>query len=133
MKYIDIQNAAIEKYRVDICDGTKCENDWQRTHAHVRERRVCKWKQANSLESTFTLFHEIGHIETTKSWMRRAEEEFYATVWAIEELHQMGIKTPEKILKLYQNYIDREKARGIRRGGKEYPKLNLYFAKDVIC
>ena len=62
MRYLDIQKEVIEKYRIDICDGTKCENDWQRTHAHVKERRVCKWKQQNSVQSTFTLFHEIGHI-----------------------------------------------------------------------
>lgn len=29
-KYIDIQNEVIEKYRVDICDGTKCKNDYRR-------------------------------------------------------------------------------------------------------
>lgn len=125
MKYIDIQNEVIKKYRIDICDGTKCRNDWRRTHAHVKQRRVCKWKQANSLESTFTLFHEIGHIETTKSWMRRAEEEFYATEWAIIELYLRGIDTPDKIIRVYQRYIDMEKSRGIRRGGKDYAELDL--------
>lgn len=132
MKYIDIQNAVIEKYRIDICDGSKCSNDWRRTHAHVKQRRVCKWKQTNSLDSTFTLFHEIGHIETTQSWMRRAESEFYATVWAIEELYIRGIKTPDKILEKYQRYIDMEKDRGLRRGGKDYPIMDLGFVVDGL-
>lgn len=85
-KYLDIQSDIINQYNIDICDGEKCQNDWRRTHAHVKERRVCKWKCANSIQSTFALFHEIGHIETTKSKMRRAESEYYATVWAIEKL-----------------------------------------------
>ena len=125
MNYIDIQNEVIEKYKVDICDGSKCKNDWTRTHAHVKTRRVCKWKQTNSIQSTFTLFHEIGHIETTKTKMRRAESEYYATVWAIEKCDEYGLKIPPKIIKDYQDYIDREMARGIRRGGKGYGELIL--------
>ena len=125
MRYLDIQKEVIEKYRIDICDGTKCENDWQRTHAHVKERRVCKWKQQNSVQSTFTLFHEIGHVETTKSWMRRAESEYHATVWAIEKCKEYGIEVPAKTVKSYQAYIDREIDRGLRRGGRGYAKMVL--------
>ena len=84
------------------------------------ERRVCKWKKANSVQSTFTLLHEIGHIETTKSKMRRVESEYYATVWAIEKCEEYGIVIPEATIKLYQDYIDEELARGKRRGGKGY-------------
>ena len=116
-KYLKIQDEIIKKYRVDICDGTKCSNDWSRTHAHVKIRRVCKWKRANSFDSTFTLLHEVGHIETTKSKMRRCEEEFYATVWAINKCKEYGLNIPEKTLRLYQYYINMEHDRGVRRGG----------------
>ena len=126
MNYKEIQNEVIKKYRVDLCDGTRCKDgDWSRTHAHVKTRRVCKWKQANSVQSTFTLFHEIGHIETTKSGMRRAEEEYYATVWALERCKEYGIEVPAKTIREYQAYIDDEKARGLRRGGKGYADLQL--------
>lgn len=125
MKYVDIQKDVIKKYGIDICDGSKCKNDWSRTHAHVKERRVCKWKQANSVQATFTLLHEIGHIETHKSSMRRAESEYYATVWALEEARKYGIEVPAKIIDEYQEYIDMEKDRGIRRGGKAYASLQL--------
>lgn len=123
MKFVEIQNEVIEKYRIDICNGTKCSNDWRRTHAHVKERRVCKWNQSNSIASTLTLFHEIGHIETTTPSMRRCESEYYATVWAIEKLREYGIlnKVSAKQKELYQNYIYMELDRGIRRGGKGYP------------
>jgi hypothetical protein len=70
-----------------------------------------------------TLFHEIGHIENNNSKMRRCEEEYYATVWAIERMKEYGLldKVTENIKNLYQNYIYMELDRGIRRGGKGYP------------
>lgn len=126
MQYIEIQRDIIKKYNIDICHGGKCEDgDWSRTHAHVKKRRVCKWKQSNSIQSTFTLFHEIGHIMTTKSKMRRAEAEYYATMWAIEEFKKYGLVVPLKTIELYQRYIDREKERGQRRGGTGYGELKL--------
>ena len=124
-KYIAIQNEVIQKYRIDICDGTKCENDWSRTHAHIKNRRVCKWKQKNSIASTFTLFHEIGHVETTKSKMKRYEEEYHATVWAIQKCKEYGLEVLDSIVKTYQDYIDMEMDRGIRRCGNGYKRLVL--------
>ena len=114
-RYIKIQEEMIEKYRINICENSTC---WGRTHAHIRERKICKWKRVNSIKNTFTLFHEIGHIETTKSGMRRCEEEYYATAWAIEKFKEYGLKVPEDVIELYQDYINREHDRGIRRGGK---------------
>lgn len=124
-KFTNIQNEVIRKYNIDICDGTKCANDWSRTHAHVKTRRVCKWKQANSIVSTFTLFHEIGHIATTIPSFRRAESEYYATLWALDKCAEYGLKVPEKIVNDYQRYIDMEKERGIRRGGTNYSTMSL--------
>lgn len=123
MKYTDIQNEIIKKYRIDICDGSKCAEDWSRTHAHPKKRRVCKWKQSNSIASTLTLFHEVGHIENNNSKMRRCEEEYAATVWAINELKKYGVldKVTEKSKRLYQDYIFTELDRGLRRGGNNYP------------
>lgn len=124
--YKDIQDEVIKKYRIDLCDGTKCKDgDWSRMHAHVKTRRVCKWKRASSIQSTFDLFHEIGHIETTTSSMRRCEAEYYATIWAIRQCHQYGLIIPEKIIEDYQKYIDEERARGLRRGGTAYGRLKL--------
>lgn len=125
MKYTEIQDEVVKKYGIDLCDGSKCKNDWSRMHAHVKERRVCKWKQKNSLRATFDLFHEIGHIMTTKSSMRRCEEEYYATVWAIETCKNYGLVVPENIIRIYQDYIDMEMERGIRRGGNNYIRLVL--------
>ena len=133
MKFKEIQEAVVKQYRIDLCDGTRCDDgDWDRTHAHPKQRRVCKWKQANSIQSTFTLLHEVGHIETTKSGMRRAEEEYHATVWAIKECEKYGIDVPDKILAEYQRYIDMTEARGKRRGGTDYGNLKLPRKMRVI-
>ena len=126
-KFTEIQNDVIKRYRIDLCDGTKCKDgDWSRTHAHPKQRRVCKWKQANSIQSTFDLFHEIGHIEANRSGMRRAEEEYAATVWAIDTCREYGLYIPESIVKVYQNYIDYTTQRGKRRGGSGYGDLDLW-------
>lgn len=125
-KFEQIQQAVIEKYRVTVSDGSDCPCGWRRTHAHVKERKICKWKQANSIRSTFTLLHEVGHIETTTSSMRRCESEYFATVWAMERCTEYGLVVPKFIVERYQAYIDMEKARGLRRGGGNYGRLNLW-------
>lgn len=122
MKYTDIQNEIVQKYRITLCPDSKC---WSRTHAHIKKRTVCKWKQTNSIASTFTLFHEVGHIENNKGNMRRAEQEYFATIWAIDKFHEYGLEVPERTIEVYQAYIDMEKERGLRRGGAAYGELSL--------
>lgn len=124
MTLIEIQNEVIKKYRIDLCDGTRCKDgDRSRMHAHPKQRKVCKWKQASSIRSTFDLFHEIGHIENNTSGMRRCEEEYHATVWAIARMKEYGIadKIPGVIKADYQWYIHEELRRGLRRHGSNLP------------
>lgn len=125
MTFTEIQNEIVKKYRIDLCDGSKCEDDWGRTHAHPKKRRVCKWKAANSFVSTFTLLHEVGHIENNNGKMRRCEEEYYATTWAIEKCKEYGLAIPQATIDKYQKYIDMELARGVRRGGGGYDAHKL--------
>lgn len=123
-KFIDAQKDVVTKYNIDIDPNSPC---WSRMHAHIKERRVCKYHPKNSAQATFDLFHEIGHIETTKSNMRRCEEEYYATVWAIKKCQEYGIPIPMKTIQDYQEYIDNELARGLRRNGSGYDTdLDLY-------
>lgn len=129
-KYIDIEKEIVEKYRITLCDGSLCsDGDWSRMHAHVKQRRVCKYKFKNSIQSCFDLMHEIGHIETTKGTMRRCESEYYATVWAIQLAQDVyKLDLPESIIERYQRYINMEWDRGHRRHGTLPDKgtLNLY-------
>lgn len=120
MTYQQIQEDAIKKYRVTIDEDSKCR---KRMHAHVKERRICKWHPKNSALATFELLHEIGHVETKTSHMRRCESEYAATQWALERCKEYGVKVPEKVLKRYQDYIWRELDRGIRRKGTFLPNM----------
>ena len=122
MKYIDIQNDIVKRYRIRLRPDSDC---WGRTHAHIKQRTVCKWKQRNSVASTFALFHEIGHIVNNKGYLRRAEQEYYATVWAIDMFREYGLDVPERIIDNFQKYIDSEVRRGVRRGGTNYGDLSL--------
>lgn len=124
--FTNIQNEVIKKYHIIINTDSDC---WGRTHAHIRERKVCKWKQANGIISTFTLLHEIGHIENNNSKMRRCEQEYYATVWALNKCKEYGIQVPKATIDKYQRYIYRELDRGLQRGGLKYPsreEMNIY-------
>ena len=85
-----------------------------------------------SVRSTFTLLHEIGHCENNNSKMRRCEQEYYATQWALDKCRELGINVPDNIIKKYQSYIDMELARGLRRGGSNYPtKEEMTLVKEV--
>ena len=122
MTFTDIQREVISRYRITISERSDC---WGRMHAHVKARRICKWHPKNSIQATFDLLHEIGHIETTTGSMRRAESEYYATAWAIERCREFGLVIPQKTRDQYQRYIDMELSRGLRRGGSGYGNLTL--------
>ena len=78
------------------------------------------------MRSTFTLLHEVGHVETFKPSMRRSESEWYATIWAIDRCKEYGLEIPDSILHIYQRYIILELYRGLRRHGKGYGEMNIY-------
>lgn len=69
-------------------------------------------------ESVFDMLHEIGHIMTNKPKMKRYEEEYHATVWAIKEAKKYNLKVTKKRRQEYQNYIWNWRDSSIKRKGK---------------
>lgn len=125
----ELQDHIIKEYKMTIDEHSSCKS---RMHVHARERRICKWHPKSSALATFELLHEIGHCENNNSKMRRCEQEYYATVWALEKCEEYGIEVPQKVLDNYQRYIDMELARGLRRHGENLPskeELTLKGAK----
>lgn len=120
MNYKTLQDSIIREYRMTIETNSKC---YGRTHVHVKKRTICKWKQASSLCSTFTLLHEIGHCENNNSSMRRCEQEFYATQWALDKCKEIGLNVTDDIIKKYQRYINDERQRGINRHCYDLPSI----------
>lgn len=131
--YLEIQEEIIKKYKIVIVENSTC---WGRTHAHCDgTRRICKWKKADSVISTFELLHEIGHIMTTTKKMRRCESEYYATIWALERCKEYNIKANKRTIKSYQEYIDMELERGLKRSGTGYRTnydISNYDANEII-
>lgn len=129
-KYIELEKELISKYKILIIENSSCRS---RMHAHCDgSRRICKWSPSNSIVSLFELAHEIGHIMTKTSKMRRCESEFYATVWAIQELNNYGLQIPEKQLNAYQRYIYRELDKGLRRGGGNYLPIEELDLRNAL-
>ncbi len=123
MNFREIQNDVIQKYQIKLDPHSTC---YRRTHAHPKERRICKWIPKSSFKSTFTLFHEVGHVETKTASMRRSESEYYATCWAIDRCREYGLSIPENEIYDYQEYVLEEIRRGKRRHGGGYGVLDLY-------
>lgn len=131
--YLEMQEELIQKYKIVIVENSTC---WGRTHAHCDgTRRICKWKKEDSIISTFTLLHEIGHIMTTTSKMRRCESEYYATIWALERCKEYEIKINKRTINVYQRYIDMELERGLRKNGSMYREdydIENYNPNEII-
>ena len=124
--YKELQDKVIQDYKVIIVTDSKC---WSRTHAHCNDgtRRVCKWKQVESYPATLELFHEIGHLETDKSGMKRAEQESEATIWGINKMKEFGLPIKRKYANQYKDYVRMTFDRGVRRGLKKNIKSKLYM------
>ena len=78
-------------------------------------------------QSEWTLFaflHEIGHVKTNTITMKRCEQEFLATKWAMAEAKRIGFDVPPNYIKTYQEYILDWRERGIKCGAKTIPMIN---------
>lgn len=130
MTFKQAQDITIERYRIRLNHCSECR---ARMHAHPKKRMICKWHRKNSIQATFDLFHEIGHIETYRSGMRRCESEYEATVWALDLCKELGLDVPDKTIKKYQDYIYMERSRGIRRHAENMPsEEELDLRKEAI-
>ena len=124
MDYKEIIAWEIKNWNVYIDEHSSC---WSRMHVHVKERRICKFISKDSYSALLDLLHEIGHIETDRASMKRAESESEATLWAINRLKELGLPIKRKPLRKYKDYIRMTYDRGIRRGLQKRIKSKLYI------
>lgn len=105
------------KYKFIICD---CEIP----HCFLKEKEIyfpqnC-FKNPCSRD-VFDLLHEIGHLETNKKGMKRCEEEYYATKWAIKEMKKYNFNISLADKRIFQDYIWKWRETGIKLKGKNMP------------
>lgn len=121
----EIQNEIINKYK-DVIDLRVTTEE---AHCYVPEK-IVYINGSNFLyptnESIFDFLHEIGHIMTNTKKMKRCEEEFYATQWAIKEIKKYGLEISTKRKSEFQNYVWAWRETGMKLKGKNMPsKENL--------
>ena len=112
-------------YRCNCTAGTY-ELGHSRSHAHVKERKICLSAPPRGKASLFTLLHEIGHIVAYQadysSGVPRSLAEYNATEWAkLEMRNNLHMSVPLKITRSYNAYVRNKIARGLRRGLKKVP------------
>lgn len=119
----DLHNQLYLKYKKEmiiIFDDVP-EDDFG---SYIESKVVILPKKIKTKQSEWTLFaflHEIGHVKTNTPNMKRCEQEFYATQWAIDEARRIEFKIPKSFLYTYQEYIWKWRERGIKSRAKKIP------------
>ena len=87
MNYEEIGNKLLTIHSITLCPRADC-TCWQRPHAHVKGRKICKMDLPKSRVALFHFLHEIGHIVAKKASYEaagnRALAEYNATQWGIK-------------------------------------------------
>lgn len=84
---------------------------------HFEQKRFDK----PTSRDVFDLLHEIGHLETNKPGMKRCEEEYYATMWAIEKMKKYDFDIPQNDKAEFQEYVWKWREIGIKHKAKTIP------------
>jgi hypothetical protein len=118
---LQIQNGIIAEYRNTIHFRPTNEKG---AYCYVPERII--YLHTDSFfnptpSSLFDLLHEIGHIMTNKSGMKRCEEEYYATQWAISEMKKYDYMISDKRKDEFQQYIWKWRDTSIKLKAKTVP------------
>ena len=118
---LQIQNKLMEKYKDTISFRLTNEKG---AYCYVPERIIyisCDKFLNPTPSSLFDLLHEIGHIMTNKKGMKRCEEEFYATQWAIEEMKRYKYEISDNRKNVFQEYIWKWRDTAIKLKAKTVP------------
>lgn len=67
----------------------------------------------------FALLHEVGHIKTNTTQMKRYYQEYLATQWALDESKNWGFEVYKYFIDVYQEYIYKWRERSIKLKGKK--------------
>ena len=93
-------------------------------HCHLKEKEIhfpIKRFVTPKERDVFDMLHEIGHLKTNKKGMKRCEEEYYATEWAIKEMKKYKFDLNQRDKRIFQNYIWQWRETGLKLKGKNMP------------
>ena len=118
-EYSKIRDIIYNKYKNEIfLEFNNTDDDFGsyiEEHLIVLPKR--KWSKPDAW-FIFAFLHEIGHIKTNTINMKRYEQEYLATQWAIDESKDIGFNYPKSVLYVYQEYIWKWRDTSIKHRGK---------------
>lgn len=121
LKRYEIQKKIIKRFEKEI---NFCYTSQPVPFCHVPEKEVhltIRGYAEPTDEDVFDILHEIGHIKTNLPGMKRCEEEFYATQWAIKEMKRYKFDIPLKRKREFQKYIWDWRETGLKLRAKNVP------------
>ncbi len=79
--------------------------------------------------SFFAYLHELGHIMTNTNRMKRYEQEYLATMWALEKAKELKVKVSARTIRIYQQYIFKWRETSIKLKAKNVCKKEALVIK----
>ena len=123
-KYYIMMNDIMDKYKKENIIFIFTDEKLDYCYLDTYKVYISKNQYENAdAESVFNLLHEIGHLKSNKPGMKRCEEEYYATVWAIKKSKKYNIKIPKYIRNSYQEYIYNWRTSAIKKHAKIVPSI----------
>lgn len=125
---VNLHNYVWLKYHNKMEIVFENEND-RDFYALIVSRKVILPKSIKKEQTEWSLFaflHEIGHILTNRSTMKRYEMEYLATQWALDEAKRIGFQVPREYISTYQRYIN-SYAKKIKRNPPKFENLMLKY------
>ncbi len=94
--------------------------------------RVINWIESPMPKTPISLaifLHEVGHhVIGFERYTKRCEEEYHVWVWALREMHKLGIKPDEKVQRRFELSMQYAVGKALRRGLKILPEpLNQFL------
>jgi hypothetical protein len=98
---------------------------------YYHDGRVINWIESPVPKTPISLaifLHEIGHhVIGFATYKRRCEEEYYAWVWAIQMMRQLGVEPDEKVRRRFALSMQYAVGKAMRRGIKTLPETLIEF------
>ena len=95
-------------------------------YSYILSKRIVIPRSVKTHQTEWSLFaflHEIGHIMTNTTKMKRCTQEYLATQWAIDEAKRIGFNVPKDYIETYQDYIWNWRSRAIKLKAKVVPTV----------
>ena len=102
---------------------------------YYHDGRVINWIESPVPRTPISLaifLHEIGHhVIGFDRYKRRCEEEYYAWVWAIGKMRELGVEPDAKVNRRFQLSMQYAVGKAMRRGIKALPQQLEQFVPQA--